>query len=370
MKVGLVSYHSEPNYGTMLQAYALSEALSLIGVKSEYIQYINIPRQSVLFKIARRIVRTFIPAAKGSFDFFDDDDFKSTKMAFEAFHTKYIPISENVYYSDTIRETNDLYDKFIVGSDQTWSEYMNRFPTSANLLEFVEDSTKKASYAPSIGSLTISDGFKKRLIKALASFSKLSCREEPNAKLFTTALGKKMEYVADPTLLLTRNDWDKIAVTPSLPPKKYILAYILGEKECISDFAESLGNSKGMSVYYILTRPKYLTKNNCLKGVGPADFIGLIRDAAYVVTDSFHGTAFCLNYGTIVYCFNKRPSNETTLSSDNDRIRLLLDEFGLGSRLKRDTDSILENDYSPEGYAEHLNKFRESSWRYLKSIIE
>ncbi len=72
----------------------------------------------------------------------------------------------------------------------------------------------------------------------------------------------------------------------------------------------------------------------------------------------------------MVYCFNKRPSNETTIFSDNDRIKLLLDEFGLSSRLKRDTDSTFENDYSPEDYAEHLNKFRESSWGYLKSIIE
>lgn len=370
MRVGLISYHSEPNYGTMLQAYALAKALGLLGVECEYLRYYNIPKPSILYTCVRSIVRFFIPAKKGTFDFFDSEAFKDTKDAFDKFHDTYIPCSKAKYYSDTVKDSNSIYDLFVVGSDQTWSEYMNRFATSANFLEFVLDSNKKASYAPSIGSLTISDSFKHRLILALSSFRHLSCREEPNARMLSKELGKDVKYVIDPTLLLSPDQWNELAVAPELPRKKYVLAYILGEKQCISDYAEKLGDSCGLPVYYVLTRPMYLEKNNCLTGVGPSEFIGLIRDAAYVVTDSFHGTAFCLNYGTQVYSFTKRPSLSGEKPLDNDRIRLLLEEFNLSNRMKDDSDSSLEKDYDPNDYLKKLESFRESSADYLRTIVK
>lgn len=370
MRVGLISYHSEPNYGTMLQAYALAKALDLLGVECEYLRYNNIPKPSILYKCVRFIVRYFIPAKTGAFDFFNTDAFKETKNAFTKFHDTHIPCSKVEYFSDTIKDSNPIYDLFIVGSDQTWSEYMNRFVTSANFLEFVSDSKKKASYAPSIGSLTISDSFKSRLILALASFQHLSCREAPNAKMLSKALEKDVKYVIDPTLLLSPDQWNELAVSPELPKKKYVLAYILGEKQCISDYAEELGKSYGLPVYYVLTRPMYLEKANCLTGVGPSEFIGLIRDAAYVVTDSFHGTAFCINYGTLVYSFTKRPSLSGEKSLDNDRIRLLLEEFDLGNRMKDDSDSSFEKDFDPKDYQKKLESFRNSSIDYLRTIVK
>lgn len=370
MKVGLISYHCEPNYGTMLQAYALAKALKLTGTECEYLRYNNFPKPNILYKCVRSIVRFFIPAKTGAFDFFDTDAFKETKDAFDKFHDTNIPCSKVEYFSNTIKDSNSIYDRFIVGSDQTWSEYMNRFATSANFLEFVSDNNKKASYAPSIGSLSISESFKSRLILVLSSFRYLSCREEPNARMLSKALGKDVKYVIDPTLLLSPEQWNELAVAPELPKKKYVLAYILGEKQCISDYAERLGKSCDLPVYYVLTRPMYLEKNNCLTGVGPSEFIGLIRDAAYVVTDSFHGTAFCINYGTQVYSFTKRPSLSGEKSLDNDRIRLLLEEFDLVNRMKEDTDCSLEKDYDPNDYQKKLESFRESSTEYLRTIVK
>ncbi len=368
MKIGLISYHSEPNYGTMLQAYALSKALNILGIENEYVRYQGSPRKSFIFKIIRAIVRTIIPAKPSQFDFFHKKEFASTLNAFNKFHKDYIPTSPKEYYTNTIQDANYQYDKFIVGSDQTWSEYMNRSGVTANFLKFVTDNSKKNSYAPSIGSLTISDEFAETLKNSLRSFNHLSCREKPNCEKLSLLTGKNVEYVVDPTLLLTAKEWDKIAIAPNLPTKKYILAYILGEKDCIVEYAESLGLKVGLPVYYILTRPKYLNMSNCLKGVGPAEFIGLVRDAAYVVTDSFHGTAFCLNYGTQVYCFTKRKVTPNETAMDNDRIKLFLSEFGLENRLKDDNDTTIENDFNPRNYQEHLEDFRNSSWNYLKSI--
>lgn len=368
MKIGLISYHSEPNYGTMLQAFALSKALNILGVENEYVRYYCSSRKSVIFKILRTIVRIVIPAKSSQFDFFQGKEFASTLKAFNKFHEVYIPTSKEEYFINTVKEANCLYDKFIVGSDQTWSEYMNRSGATANFLNFVTDNSKKNSYAPSLGSLTISDEFADTLKRNLHSFNHLSCREKQNCEKLSLLIGKDVKYVLDPTLLLSIKEWNDIAVTPNLPTKKYILAYILGEKDCIGEYAESLGQKTGLPVYYILTRPKYLNKNKCLKGVGPAEFVGLVRGAAYVVTDSFHGTAFCLNYGTQVYCFTKRENITDGTALDNDRIKLLLSEFGLENRLKDDGDTTIENDYNPQKYQEHLEYLRNSSWDYLKSI--
>lgn len=370
MKIGLISYHCEPNYGTMLQAYALSKALNVLGVENEYILYKNSEKPSVLFKILRFLVRLIIPANPSQFDFFHGKEFESTFKAFNNFHDFYIPTSSQTYYINTIKNANFKYDNFIVGSDQTWSEYMNRSGMSANFLEFVVDDLKKNSYAPSIGSLNISEEFSNALKKRIQSFNHISCREKQNCENLSKLIGKKVEYVLDPTLLLSAKEWNEIAITPSLPPKKYVLAYILGEKKCIAEYAESLGKKLGLPVYYILTRPKYLEKENCLKGVGPADFVGLIRDAAYVVTDSFHGTAFCINYGTQVYCFTKREVSSNESALDNDRIKLLLSEFGLEHRQKEDDDTMFENDFEPQSYYKHLECFRRFSWDYLKNIIQ
>lgn len=369
MKVGLISYHSEPNYGTMLQAYALSNALSRLGVENEYLLYQSSLKKTVFYKMFRAIIRKVIPAAPSQFDFFESKDFASTLEAFNTFHADYIPTSKKVYYADTVGEANGLYDKFVVGSDQTWSEYMNRSGRTANFLSFVTDDSKKNSYAPSIGSLTISEEFLITLKRSLQSFAYLSCREKPNCEMLTKQLGKKVEYVVDPTLLLSPDEWNEVAVSFSLLAKKFILVYVLGEKDCILEYAESLGKKIGLPVYYILTRPKFLTKSNCLRGIGPAEFIGLIRDAAYVVTDSFHGTAFCLNYGTQVYCFTKRKVISGEKALDNDRIKLLLSEFGLENRVKEDTDISFEADFEYQNYQEHFDELRKSSWNYLKRIV-
>lgn len=369
MKIGLISYHFDPNYGTMLQAYALSHALNKLGVENEYLYYHSTEKKSKLFVFLRALIRKIIPAKPSQFDFFYSEDFSLTLKAFHRFHKVYIPTSSKLYYTDTVEDVNCLYDKFIVGSDQTWSEYMNRSGNTANFLNFVTDNSKKNSYAPSIGSLTISEEYSKILLKNLQSFEHLSCREKPNCIMLSQLLGKKVEYVLDPTLLLSPEDWNKVATKPSLPVKKYILAYILGEKTCIAEYAESLGKKESLPVYYLLTRPKYLAKDKCLSGVGPAEFIGLVRDAAYVVTDSFHGTAFCINFGVQVYCFTKRiPISGEVF--DNDRILLLLSEFGLENRAKEDSDISFERDYDLKKYQEHLNELRISSWQYLKKILE
>lgn len=373
-KIALVSYYKDPNYGTMLQAYALYKAIALLGKDSEYISYISyLPRKGIMCKIIhiiKQIVKFFLKTRiKGEFSFFQTKDFKSTMDAFNNFHIKYIPESNQQYNALTINESVHRYEHFIVGSDQTWSPYMNRSPYSINFLSFISESSKKSAYAPSIGTTDIPEDFQQRLKKELSSFGNLSCRERSNCCLLEKLTSIKTEYVLDPTLLLDPSEWNKVAQAVNEMPQHYILCYILGEKNCIAKFAETLGEQHNIPVYYIVTRPKYLLKNNRLLGIGPAEFISLINNADYVITDSFHGTIFCVNYNVNFYSFSKRDIVGDNVNNDNARILTVLIELGLANRFRKDNDDTFESDIDFAVVNSIITSRRKDSINYLKSII-
>lgn len=369
MKIGLISYHKEPNYGTMLQAYALAMAIKNEGIYCEYVNHISFPtpKWRVLVKKIAIIIGF---KRRVGFNFFYTKDFRSTIKAFNNFHNKYIPVSLKTYTNKNIHESNGDYDIFIVGSDQTWSPYMNRNNSNINFLEFVNEQNKKRSYAPSIGTTSISKEYLLFLTQKLSSFKFLSCRERSNCNLLKEVLRNDVKYVLDPTLLLSASEWDKIASSTLVPQKKYILAYILGEKKCISDFAEKLAKEKCLQLYYIVTRPCYLKKQNSIIGVSPADFIGLIRNASYVVTDSFHGSVFSINYGVNFYSFGKRESNKEEVVNDNDRILEFLGELELKNRFHEDNNFSFEEDIDYHSVQIILDKLRMKSKKYLQQILE
>lgn len=374
-KIALISPHDEPNYGTMLQAYALAKAIENLGGRAEYISYKKVIRQNLFKKILYYAIRPLKiidrlknekrKSALDDYSFFRTPEFNDTMHEFEKFYKEYIPHSDIVYNPKTIKDST-VYTKFIVGSDQTWSPNLYT-PLSINFLDFVKDYSKKNAYGPSLGTTNVSESYQKILKEKLSGFANLSCREKTNCSLIEELTGKKVTHVLDPTLLLTTEQWDKVAQNVVMP-EKYVLCYILGEKKCISDFAEMLGKKKNIPVYYIAIRPIYLQKENSLKGVGPAQIIHLIKNATYVVTDSFHGSIFSINYNRNFYCFTKR--NNTLEKNDNGRILEVLKDFGLTQRFKADGDMNLEEDIFFDKISPFLEKCRTESLNYLKKILD
>lgn len=368
MNIGLVSYHRDPNYGTMLQAYALAYAIKREGVTCAYLDY-RYARKPLWRTIAYQVASFLGLINQGEFSFFETKEFKTIRDKFAAFHSDCIPVSKRRYYADTIKNALKDFDRFMVGSDQTWSPYMNRNPHGINFLQFVEDRTSKCAYAPSIGTVNIDADHGKFMAEHLDSFQHISCRERQNCAYLSSLLDREISYVLDPTLLLSKDEWNQIAVLPEMTSASYILAYVLGEKTCISQYAEMLGEKNGLPVYYIATRPCYLNKKNVLNNVGPREFIGLIRNAAIVVTDSFHGTLFSINYGVDFYSFAKRTPVKGEVN-DNDRILAFLQELGLEYRFKEDSDISLELPVNYNAVYDRLDIMRISSRLYLQNIIK
>ena len=373
-KIAIASPYKEYNYGTVLQAYALQRKIEELGCRAEYLQFsprVPLPQWKKILRKALSIVKPRKkPVCNPSLDdysFFKSPEFEEFAHGFDRFISSRIKESSVRYNLSTLPLCRD-YDAYMVGSDQTWGEAR----TSKNPIYFlncVDERYPRLSYAPSIGTTHISQDYLQTLKENLSRFQSLSCRELTNCRLLSEEMGREVSYVLDPTLLLTAEEWNEVAEKhpdSRLKEKQYILCYILGEKKSISDYAEKLGDEKGLPVYYIVTRPLYLEKENHIFAT-PESFLSLIRDANTVITDSFHGTIFSLNYNSQFYSFTKRE--DTNVLDDNDRILEVLNTFHLSNRYKEiNRDIEDETDYAMQNSI--LGQYREESLSFLKKSLK
>ncbi len=373
-KIAIVAPYIEYNYGTVLQAYALQYLLESEGVDARYLQYTSVDPPPLWKKVLNIIKATYKkfrqqePVVKNlgldDYSFFHLPEFKPIVDGYTCFIRNRIKVSKRRYNPLTLFIC-DEFDAFMVGSDQTWSE-SRYLPNTPYFLDGIDGHYPKLSYAPSIGTTHISDNYLSVLIEKLSKFQTLSCREKTNCELLSSQLGRKVSYVLDPTFMLSADEWGCMATMPSEPieSKHYILCYILGEKESIIDYAEKLSIEKGLPIYYIVTRPLYLQKKYHLF-VTPESFLWLIKNAAYVITDSFHGSILSINFNTQFYSFTKRDGSN---SVDNDRILEILSTLNLANRYK-DGNTAFEQDIDYSDVNPLVDYYREESLSYLQKTI-
>lgn len=369
-KIGLISFQFWYNYGTCLQAYALWKKIQLMGFDSEYIDFgwhYPMPerKDSVTSKIKCK-VRKILGLDKLEKQVRKNNE--DNNKLFDAFRRGYIKESNLIDILKLSSIEND-YSKFIVGSDQTWNpdnveeEFFKIF-----LLSFVHSSEKKCAYAPSIGRNNVTTHCLDLYKQYLNDFSYISCRESSGCKILNEALGRNIQQVLDPTLLLEPGDWTSIAENP-LKDEGYILCYILGNKTCICKYAQKLAQKENKKLY-IISRNLDVYKSfgdYILQGVGPQEFVGLIRDCSCMVTDSFHGTIFSINFQKDFYTFHKRPGSQN--ESDNSRILDTLKQFGLEERFRNDTDESFCPHINYKSATSILEEYRKKSVAYLSNIL-
>ena len=259
-----------------------------------------------------------------------------------------------------------LYDIYITGSDQTWSPKIGF--NDALFLKFAPKGRIRAAYAPSIGVASLTPEEEDYLTKNLAAYEFLSCREDYGSKILSKLSGQEVTTVLDPTLLMTAEDWRKVAIRPQIEGK-YILCYFLGDRQYYRKFVTQLGKQLKTQIYYIpVSYQDMSNKNNLLWEIGPREFLGLIDNASVVCTDSFHGMAFCTNLNKTFYGFVKHRGAK---AGDNSRIYDFLDRMGLRKRLiteyKGEIINFEDIDFKETNI--RLEKERVVSDNFLKRII-
>ena len=336
MKAGIITFHRALNYGALLQAFALQRVLKLLDIESEIIDYRNaLIEKMYKFKSLneRKGVNEKIKY------FIQKKDELRLRDKFEQFRNNQLRITKKAYYNrEDLKEISDSYDFYITGSDQVWNYNAHAFDKNY-FLDFTVDLRKRMSYAASFGVSTIPEQYRPEYMTLLNNIPFRSVREEDGQKLVKNTFGLDSKVVLDPTLLLTKMQWTEIATADEVR-EKYILVYCFELTDTLRKLAEELSHETGLTVYYFGKIYRNPLKAKCVNilDADPFDFVRLFINAQYIITNSFHGTAFSIN-------LNKPFFIELLVesSSVNSRLENIIQLTGLESRLIR-------SDYSIKGY--------------------
>ena len=376
-KTGILTmYYNSVNYGGLLQAFALPFVIQKhIGIPAEQIRY---PQQNTDTDLCTSKSKKSLSIYQLGINFFSALTSNKRSIRKESFleFMNDIPHSRNIYSHETIQQCNSNYEIFICGGDQIWNGEMVGEHLDVYTLQFVNQGLKKIAYSPSVAISHMSKQVEDCLGKGLLGIDRISVREKRSLDILKRLSDKKIEVVVDPVLLLTKSEW----LEQSRPTKingKYILCYLLGDSITQRKAVEII--SKRLKLR-IVTFPHILVNNvrKCdlffgdIKDYtsGPRQFLDLINNAEFVITDSFHACVFSMIFETPFIVFERnKPSEKGNM---NSRIYDFLEEYHLENQLVNvekamNLSRIPEVDYS---FAhEHWFHRRNDSIEYLTRAL-
>ena len=374
-KIGIITYFYFYNYGTMLQGFATQLLFNKFpNTVSEIIDYRfgtkTSPHKMDILRIRMKRILVYFKEFKRVYLTGKYAKLKSQRnILFDEFAAKNLSLSSKKYmYEHEITSDAPQYDIYVTGSDQTFSPKIGFSPVL--FLNFAFRGSIKAAYAPSFGVSSLTEEESNYIGEQLQKYNFLSCRESYGSNIIEKITGRKVTTVLDPTLMIQSEEWIRYAVKPNIDGK-YILCYFLGDRDYYRDYVAQLSKQTRLPVYYIPVNWKDFNKsNNLLWEVGPSEFLGLIANAEYVCTDSFHGTIFSVNFHKEVRVFMKHAGNVS--GGDNSRLFDILKRLGIEKQLITEYSKgtiIKDSCIDYENVDKLLNVERVKSFKYVESIV-
>lgn len=353
MKVGIITMISD-NYGNRLQNYALQEVLFKMGNEVETLRnpwkrkysfvrnVVNPKFKELIYSITKHPLRY------------------KRKYGFELFNHKYIKLSNYWLNKETdLSKIASYYDVFICGSDQIWNSEAKEI-TGKYFADFA-NKEKRASYAASFGIGNVIPERETEFKRYLENMKYLSVREEQGSTIIKGLIGKTAEFHIDPTLLLTSDEWNKIITENICIDKKYIFCYFLGKPSSeLMYYINLFAHEMELEVCYVCN-----DINSKYNNINPSEFVSMIKNAEFIFTDSFHGTAFSIIYEKPFYVFYRNGVKKSMAS----RIISILNLLGLQDRFE--PIMLIKNDIYNLDYTyanSVLKSEREKALKYLQQI--
>lgn len=339
------------NYGETLQAVALNQIVSKMGVSCITASCEN---QKNDFKgwFLKNIKRYFFRCVK--FELFRLKNMKKTMFRSNK-KEKFVKLLKNV-------------DMVICGSDCIWYE---KCYNEILCLNFPKLQLRKIAYAPSLRDRVVTDDRYKRTIgEWIKNIQYLSTREAEGSKIIKDITGKNVKTVLDPTLLLSKETWSMMS-SKRIIKDSYILLYALGKSGCLRNLIKQVKDRyRNRKIIWIAMEGNdYYPEGEELINIGPDDFISLIKYADAVITDSFHGTAFSIIFHRQFFAV-KRTVNRNDIYDNDCRITNLLNITGLNNYYQKedkiDFDSIKINWKDVE---RRLRTEKKKSINFLKNAL-
>lgn len=383
MKVALAINYDYHDYGGMLQAFATQRFLTKNGIDSDAINFDNLKGDinkrkwryflSNIFDIS--IVKEKSKLIEKKLKQKSNEKLKSgmaeRDAAFDEFCKSHFKVSRAFEsWEDMAKASRNEYDAVVVGSDQLWlpSNIMADYYT----LNWVPQDVKKIAYATSFGIGSIPAKYSKIYSHYLKRINYLSVREVSGQDIIKKLVGRDVQLVNDPALLLDADGWNEVISKEPLIKEKYVFCYFMGNNPEQRDFVRRLANEKGLKVVALLHLDQYIATDEYYVDmapwhVSPADFVNLVKNAECVCTDSFHGTVFSIIYSRPFFTF-KRFNKKASLST-NTRITSLLTRLRLMDRLVLDMDGKQNLEIDWDKIQSGVSQFRKASSEYLLNAI-
>lgn len=295
MKIGIITMQGICNYGSVLQSLATQIIFEQSGFDVTIFNYLrdNSTISNILKKTTKKdgLLKAFakklilLPSL-----------YKQRRV-FDRFNNKYLNLTADKYYSEEDFEKKiPNVDIYCTGSDQVWNYTWNMGYRPELYLSFVPDDKTRISFASSIGRSNFDDSEVSEVYKELSKYKRISVREASAVEILNGVGIQKVEQVADPTLLIEKEKWEKFASLNNRIKGKYILIYQLNRNREFDIFAERIAKEKGAKLVRVCYRYDQLRLNGKHIVIPKVeDFLRLFLDADYIITDSFHATAFSLN---------------------------------------------------------------------------
>lgn len=333
-KVGIVTTHRQANWGSVLQCYALQEALDRLGFDAEVIDYFpeDVTLAGQLRRLRKKSSKLKNPVIYvGAIAAFTISYIKR-KIVFTNYIKKNLKLSSRVFYSASeINEKTAPEDIYCCGGDQSLNGFM-----MLDVFDNLKDDSVKVTYSSSFGKTSFTEKEWKHEVRSLKRFDKVSCREDSGIEIMKKMKISDPQWIIDPAFLLSRNDWAKVA-SKKYKGQKYIMVYNLHHDKNIEAFEKKLSKKYGLPVINVCNHWfEFYRYGKVLWSPKVEDFLSLIQNAEYVISDSFHATAFSIIFHTKF--ISVVPETVGT------RIKSVLNLFGLSERLIATGTAIRDQD--------------------------
>ena len=318
-RVGIITFHYSYNYGSVLQAYALKRLLELKGNDVSVINFI-FDRDFKQYKPIRsytnlKLLIKDVIAFKARY---------KRKINFINFQKKFLNLTKEYHNCNDMKELNQVFDIFVCGSDQIWNLDCTDGIEPAYFLKFANADKLKIAYAPSLAHQAFVKTYDDDLRDAIKEFDYLSIREKSTLPLIQPLTSKKIEIVLDPVLLLSANEYELI-IQKKQQDNQYIFVYMLDYDEKLVKYSQMISAKMDRPLVYITGEYFCNISGKNLFGISPSDFLEYIKNAEYVITNSFHATVLSIIFEKKFITFSTKYSNS--------RVMDLLKSLGLLERM-------------------------------------
>lgn len=326
MKISIITHPLEKNIGGIMQAYALQKRLRMNGFEVETVDFrpFQHNRTFRLFKYLFNKVM-YALSFRSSPPLYEEDKYLKNKL----FVKENMRLSKRIYLKRSLSKyvRDEQIQTIIVGSDQTWRpKYV--IDLSVYFLGFTGD-CKKFSYASSFGvsDWEYSDSETILAKKLIQKFKSVSVREVDGVNLCNQHLDTEAKCVADPTLLLSKDDYNELCQeVPRFTQEKYLFYYVLDNNKDKQKYADNLAKKLNLEILIVENKAGGLFLSNTDVEIGPKEWLSLFKFSEYVITDSYHGMVFSMKFQRQFLIFGNEKRGISRFSS-------LLNIAGLNERM-------------------------------------